>query len=119
MSLKISSSEKRQNRVRNNIKKRNAGQRSKISVFRSNKNIYVQLIDVKGKVLQSFSSLNLEEKELKDAKGLDIASMVGEKFAKNCIQNGVKEVVFDKGSYLYSGRVKAIADSCRKAGLKF
>lgn len=119
MSVKISSSQKRENRVRGNIKKRNIGGRPRISVFRSNKNIYVQLIDVKGKVLQALSSLNLEEKELKDAKGIDIAKIVGAKFAKNCISGGISEVVFDKGSYLYSGRVKAVADSCREAGLKF
>lgn len=119
MSIKVSSSEKRQKRVRNNISRRNRSGRSRVSVFRSNKNIYIQLIDVDGKVLQSYSSLNLDEKELKDVKGIDIASIVGEKFAKKCIEKGVNEVVFDKGSYLYGGRVKAVADSCRKAGLKF
>ncbi len=113
------STDKRQFRVRNNIKKRNRSSRAKISVFRSNKNIYAQLIDVSGKVLHSFSSTVLDEKELKGAKGLDIAKLVGTKFAEGCVKKGVAEVVFDKGSYQYGGRVKALAESCRAAGLKF
>jgi large subunit ribosomal protein L18 len=119
MSASLSSSEKRQLRVRSNIKKRNKNQRPKISVFRSNKNIYVQLIDISGKVLHSFSSVLLEEKELKNVKGIDIAKLVGKKFAKICVDAGISTVVFDKGPYLYSGRVKAVADSCREAGLQF
>ncbi len=119
MSASLSSSEKRQIRVRNNIKKRNRGGRSRISVFRSNKNIYVQLIGIDGNVIHSCSSVTIDEKELKGAKGVDVAKIVGTKFAKGCIENGATEVVFDKGSYLYSGRVKAVADSCREAGLKF
>ena len=119
MSSSSSNSVKRQLRVRSNIKKRNRGERSKISIFRSNKNIYVQLIDTKGNVLQSCSSMVIDEQELSGAKGLDIAKIVGKKFAKSCVDSGVQEVVFDKGPYLYSGRVKAVADSCREAGLKF
>ena len=119
MSASLSNSEKRQIRVRSNIKKRNRGQRSRISVFRSNKNIYVQLMGIDGNVIQSCSSTIFDEKDLKDKKGIDIAKIVGSKFAKDCIAKGVKEVVFDKGCYLYSGRVKAVADSCREAGLQF
>lgn len=119
MPASLSSSEKRQVRIRNNIKKRNRGQRSRISVFRSNKNIYVQLIGIDGNIIQSCSSVTIDEKELKGVKGVDIAKVVGSKFAKSCIEKGVKEVVFDKGSYLYSGRVKAVAESCREAGLQF
>lgn len=113
------SADKRQFRVRNNIKKRNKGQRARISVFRSNKNIYAQLIDVSGNVLHSFSSTLLDEKELKGTKGLDIAKLVGSKFSKGCLEKGVVEVVFDKGFYQYGGRIKALAESCREAGLKF
>jgi large subunit ribosomal protein L18 len=119
MSASLSSTSKRQFRVRNKIKQNNRGQRAKVSVFRSNKNIYAQLIDVSGKVLHSFSSTILDEKELKGAKGLDIAKLVGSKFAKGCVEKGVVEVVFDKGSYQYGGRVKALAESCREDGLKF
>ena len=64
MSASLSSSKKRQIRVRNNIKKRNKGQRPRISVFRSNKNIYIQLIGIDGNVIQSFSSVVIDEKEL-------------------------------------------------------
>jgi large subunit ribosomal protein L18 len=116
MSSSISGSEKRQLRVRNNIKKRNRGNRSRISVFRSNKNIYIQLIGIDGNVLNSCSSAVIDKKELK---GIDIAKIVGSKFAKSCVDNGVVDVVFDKGSYCYSGRIKAVAESCREAGLKF
>lgn len=61
----------------------------------------------------------LEEKDSKGVNGIDIAKKVGEKFGKICVEGGVGEVVFDKGAYLYSGRIKALAESCRKAGLKF
>jgi len=119
MSDSLSSSKKRQTRVRNNIKKRNKGQRSRISVFRSNKNIYVQLIGIDGNIINSYSSIALDKNELLGKKGIDIAKLVGIKFAKDCLTKGVTEVVFDKGCYLYSGRVKAVADSCREAGLQF
>jgi large subunit ribosomal protein L18 len=119
MSASINSSEKRQLRVRNNIKKRNRGQRARISVFRSNKNIYIQLIATNGNVLHSYSSVVMDKNELKACKGIDVAKMVGAKFAKNCIDSGIVDVVFDKGSYCYSGRVEAVAEACRKAGLKF
>jgi large subunit ribosomal protein L18 len=116
----LSSFDKRKVRVRDRIKDRNKGGRPRISVFRSNKNIYAQLIDDKGKVIKSYSSLLVEEKDLgKGAKGVDIAKFVGDKFAKLCIEAGITEVVFDKGAYLYNGRVKALAESCREAGLKF
>ena len=120
MSVLLSSFDKRKVRVRDRIKDRNKGGRPRISVFRSNKNIYVQLINGEGKVLKSYSSLLIEEKDLSiDAKGVDIAKFVGSKFAKLCIEVGVTEVVFDKGAYLYNGRIKALAESCREAGLKF
>lgn len=119
MSDSLSSSKKRQIRVRNNIKKRNKGQRSRVSVFRSNKNIYIQLIGIDGNIIKSCSSVTIDKKELKGVKGVDIAKMVGGKFAKECIDGGIEEVVFDKGSYKYSGRVKALADSCRESGIKF
>jgi large subunit ribosomal protein L18 len=119
MSASISSSEKRQLRVRNNIKKRNRDNRSRISVFRSNKNIYIQLIGIDGNVLNSYSSAVIGKDELKDCKGVDIAKIVGARFAKSCVDNGIVDVVFDKGPYCYGGRVKAVAEACREAGLKF
>lgn len=113
----ITNYERRKYRVRNKIAKNNKGLRPRIVVSRSNKNIYAQLINVEGKVLNSFSTLNFEENN--KVSGLEKAQLVGKEFAKNCLKSGVVEVVFDKGSYIYSGRIKALADACREAGLKF
>lgn len=109
--------ERRKFRVRNAIIKNNKTNRPRIVVSRSNKNIYAQLIDVSGKVLHSFSTLNFEED--KKATGVEKAKLVGKEFAKSCLKGGVKEVVFDKGAYIYNGRVKALAEACREAGLQF
>lgn len=119
MSASISSFEKRKLRVRNKLANHNKNQRSRICVFRSNKNIYAQLIAVNGKILHSFSSNLLDEKESKGVKGIEIAKLVGAKFGKICVEGGAKEVVFDKGAYMYNGRIKALAEACRSAGLKF
>lgn len=113
------------NKVR---KKRHARVRSKLSgtearprlnVYRSNKNIYAQLIDdEKGVTLASASTL---EKELgSDANGnVAAAEKVGELIAKRAVEKGIKSVVFDRGGYLYHGRVKALAESARENGLEF
>lgn len=109
--------ERRKFRVRNSVIKNNKGNRPRIVVARSNKNISAQLIDDNGKVLQSFSTLNFEEG--KKANGVEKAKLVGQEFAKNCLKSGVTKVVFDKGAYIYNGRVKALAEACREAGLQF
>ena len=109
--------ERRKFRVRNNIAKCNKSLRPRIIVFRSNKNIAAQLVDVEGKVLGAFSTANFDEN--KKITGIEKAKLVGENFAQICLKNGVKEVVFDKGAYIYNGRVKALAEACRKAGLQF
>jgi large subunit ribosomal protein L18 len=109
--------DRRKLRVRGNISARNKGSRPRIVVSRSNKNIYAQLINSDGTVLQSFSTLSFEQ-EIKIS-GVEKAKKVGEEFAKLCVKSGVKEVVFDKGAYLYNGRIKALAESCRSVGLKF
>jgi large subunit ribosomal protein L18 len=91
----------------------------RLSVFRSQKHIYAQLIDdVKGETLASTSSL---DKALKLETGTDIeaAQKVGAQIAKLAKSVKVSEVAFDRGGYLYHGRVKALADSAREAGLKF
>lgn len=113
----ITSSERRKFRVRNSIAKNNKSGRPRIVVSRSNKNLYTQLIDVDGKVLQSFSTLNLEENT--KATGIEKAKVIGKKFAELCLKDGITKVVFDKGGYAYNGRVKTIADACREAGLQF
>ncbi len=110
--------ERRKLRVRGKIAKNNKSQRPRIVVTRSNKNIHAQLISVEGLVLQAYSTVNFKDSK-KKITGLEKAALVGEEFAKLCLAKGIKEVVFDKGAYNYNGRVKAIAESCRKAGLQF
>ena len=88
----------------------------RMTVFRSNKQIYVQFIDDKaGKTLASDSSLKLEETVGKK----DQAVKVGEMAAKNALEAGITAVVFDRNGYLYHGRIKELADAARKGGLKF
>tara|TARA_Y100001960_G_C14742951_1_gene864042 strand:+ start:1531 stop:1875 length:345 start_codon:yes stop_codon:yes gene_type:complete len=109
---------RRKFRNRNKIKKNSL--RNRLSVFRSNKNIYAQIIDDNtGKTLVSASSL---EKEINNSKKDDkfiIEEKIGNLIAERSIEKGIKKVIFDKGSYLYHGRIKALADSARKKGLEF
>ena len=89
--------------------------RPRLSVYRSSKNIYAQVIDdANGVTLAEASSI-------KDAKGSDkeAAERVGKLVAERALEKGVKDVVFDRGSYLYHGRIKALADAAREAGLNF
>ena len=110
---------RRRSRVRFNLKKRNKLGLYRVSVFRSNKNFYVQLIDSFGDVITSFSSLHLDIDDMKDRNGIQIANIVGINFAKLCLEKNIKNVVFDKSGYFYGGRVKAFADSCRESGMVF
>src|SRR5438552_18678824 len=101
--------------------RRDAGTRLRLSVFRSSKHIYAQVIDdQKGETLASASSL---EKEMRASgntgANIDAAKAVGKLLAERAVKNGVKEVVFDRGGYLYHGRVKALADAARASGLSF
>jgi len=92
------------------------GEKPRMTVFRSNKQIYVQIIDDKsGKTLASASSLKIEEKVNKKEQ----AAKVGEIISKNALEAGITSVVFDRNGYLYHGRVKEVADAARKGGLKF
>ena len=104
---------RRHRRVRHKIS--GTAQRPRLCVFRSNKNIYAQLIDdVEGVTLASASSLGLASGSNKDA-----AKVVGEMIAAQALEKGVKEVVFDRGGYLYHGRVKELAEAARSGGLQF
>jgi large subunit ribosomal protein L18 len=88
----------------------------RLSVFRSNKQIYAQVIDdITGKTLASASSLKLEDKLPKK----ELAAKVGELVAQSAKEAGVEKVVFDRNGYLYHGRIKELAEAARKAGLKF
>jgi large subunit ribosomal protein L18 len=107
-------------KVRRNVR-RAAGNRLRLSVFRSSKHIYAQLIDdTKGETIASASSLEKElRNSLKTGANTDAAKAVGTRLAERAASKGVKEVVFDRGGYLYHGRVKALADAAREGGLKF
>ncbi|MBI1392614.1 MAG: 50S ribosomal protein L18 [Alphaproteobacteria bacterium] len=111
---------KRSQRVRSRLKK-HSGERPRLSVFRSSKNISAQIIDDRaGKTLASASSL---DKDLRAAIGKgstsDAAAAIGKALAERAGEAGVKQVVFDRGGYLYHGRVKALAEAAREAGLEF
>ncbi|MBM3579720.1 MAG: 50S ribosomal protein L18, partial [Alphaproteobacteria bacterium] len=92
--------ERRKFRTRNRIAASNKSGRPRASVYRSNKNIFIQLIDSSGKVLCASSTLGVDEK--KKASGIEQAKTVGKEFAKICLKHGIKEIVFDKGAYVYN-----------------
>jgi large subunit ribosomal protein L18 len=107
-------------KVRRGIR-RAAGDRKRLSVFRSSKHIYAQVIDdSKGETLASASSMEKEMRgSLKNGANIAAAKAVGKLLAERAAAKGVKDVVFDRGGYLYHGRVKALADAAREGGLKF
>ena len=95
------------------------GERPRLNVYRSLNHIYAQVIDdQKGETLASASSMEKEMRE-KTGANIDAAKAVGKLLAERAVKRGVKEVVFDRGSYLYHGRVKALADAARESGLSF
>ena len=94
-------------------------ERPRMSVFRSNKHISVQLIDDKaGKTIIATSSRIKDIAEKKDINKTQKAKLVGKAIAEKALENGIKQVVFDRNGYLYHGRVKAVADAAREGGLK-
>ena len=117
--LKITNARRKQ-RVRLSLR-RSGGGRPRLSVFRSSKHIYAQVIDdAKGVTVASASSLEKTLREgAKTGADVDAAKAVGKLVAERAVKNGVKEVVFDRGGYLYHGRVKALGDAAREAGLSF
>ena len=112
--------QRRQN-IRYGIRRKISGetQRPRLSIYRSNSEIYAQLIDdLKGETLAAAST---KDKAIAGHKGnkSEKSKLVGEAIARKASELGLKEVVFDRGGYLYHGRVKAVADGAREAGLKF
>lgn len=114
--------DKRRTRIRAKVK--GTKNRPRLSVFRSNKHIFAQLIDdVKGETLVAAS----DTESVKSAKNqrksglskVEVASKVGQALAKNALKLGIKQVVFDRGGYKYHGRVKSLAEAAREGGLKF
>ena len=107
-------------KVRRNVR-RAAGNRARLSVFRSSKHIYAQVIDdAHGLTVASASSLEKDMRgSLKTGANIEAAKAVGKRLADRAAAKGIKEVVFDRGGYLYHGRVKALADAAREGGLSF
>ena len=112
--------ERRKQRVRSRLRKATGG-RARLSVFRSGKNIYAQVIDDNaGNTVAAASTLDKELRAtLKSGATKEAASAVGKLVAERAVSNGVSTVVFDRGSYLFHGRIKALADAAREAGLDF
>ena len=112
--------ERRQGRVRG-LLRRAAGERKRLTVFRSSKHIYAQVIDDDaGVTLASASSIEKTSRDgQKTGANAEAAKAVGKLLAERAVKNGVTEVVFDRGGYLYHGRVKALADAARESGLSF
>lgn len=106
-------------RVRNRIN--GTAERPRLNIYRSNKHIYAQVIDdVTGTTVASASTLDKElAEQVKNGGNVDAAVKVGELVAKRALEKGISQVVFDRGGYLYHGRVQALADAAREAGLQF
>jgi large subunit ribosomal protein L18 len=116
------SKQKRRKKIQKRIRKKISGtqQKPRMSIFRSNKNIFVQVIDdINGVTMTAASSLGKEIAEKKDITKKEQAALVGKVVAEKAVAAGISEVVFDRGGYLYHGRVKSLADSARENGLKF
>ena len=112
---------KRRQKIRHRIRKKISGgaQKPRLSVFRSNTDIYVQLVDdVNGVTLAAASS---REKDIAAQKGnkVEISKLVGQSIARKASELGIKDCVFDRSGYLYHGRVKSLADGAREGGLQF
>ena len=109
-------------RIHDRIRKRLSGDgsRPRLCVFRRNKHIYAQIVDdSKGQTLVAASTLDSESKGEKGGGNIAAAKNVGKIVAKRAIDKGIQAVLFDRGGYLYHGRIKALADAAREAGLKF
>ncbi len=116
------SKNKRRKRIHQRIRNRIAGsdQRPRLCVYRSLKHIYAQLVDdAAGKTLACCSTLKVEGKKLGNGGNVEAAKKVGKAIAEAAKSHGIESVVFDRGGYIFHGRVKALAEAAREAGLKF
>ena len=120
MASNMDSSLRRKARVRRAIRARAYG-KPRLSVHRSSKQIYAQIIDdTKGATLVAASSLEKDQRAaLKSGANVEAARVIGKLLAERAVAAGVKDVVFDRGPYMYHGRVKALADGAREGGLNF
>ena len=110
---------KKHERIRNRFK--GTAERPRLAVFRSNSHMSAQIIDdVEGKILVSASTMEKEIKgELEQTDNVEAAAYVGTVIAKRALEKGIKEVVFDRGGFIYQGKVAALAEAAREAGLEF
>ena len=121
----VSKESRQEIRAKKHMKIRNrfsgTAERPRLAVFRSNNHVYAQVIDdVAGKTLVSASTLEKDIKaELKNTDDIEAATKVGDVVAKRALEKGIKAVVFDRGGYIYHGKVKALAEAAREAGLEF
>jgi len=115
MGSRLIGRERRKLRVRGNVS--GTAERPRLTIFRSNSHMYAQVIDDQnGTTIASASSLQMK---LKTGGNVASAKEIGKAVAERAIEKGVKKVVFDRGGYLYHGRIKALADAAREAGLEF
>ena len=121
----VSKKSRQEVRVKKHMKTRNrfsgTAERPRLSVFRSNNHMYAQIIDdTVGNTLVSASTLEKDVKaELEKTNNVDAAAYLGTVIAKRAIEKGIKEVVFDRGGFIYQGKIAALADAAREAGLEF
>ena len=121
----VSKESRQKVRVKKHMRIRNrfsgTAERPRLAVFRSNNHMYAQIIDdVAGHTLASASTLEKEIKaELEKTNNVDAAAYLGTVIAKRAIEKGIKEVVFDRGGFIYQGKVAALAEAAREAGLEF
>jgi large subunit ribosomal protein L18 len=118
--VKLNALQRRKIRIRKKVK--GTPERLRLSVFRSNKHIYAQIIDdAAGKTLAAVSTKSkaYTEAAAKDAKKVGAAKLVGKLIAKIALEKGVTKVVFDRGGYIYHGRITSLADGAREGGLQF
>ena len=110
---------KKHKKIRNRFS--GTSQRPRLSVFRSNNHMYAQIIDdTVGNTLVSASTLEKDVKaELEKTNNVDAAAYLGTVIGKRAVEKGIKEVVFDRGGFIYQGKIKALADAAREAGLNF
>jgi large subunit ribosomal protein L18 len=97
----------------------NAAGRPRLSVFRSGRHIYAQIIDDRAKATLAAASTNEKEDKAPKTWNIAAAGTVGKKIAERAIAKGIKQVVFDRGGYIYHGRIKALAEAAREGGLEF
>ena len=110
--------QKKHARLRNRIS--GTAERPRLCVFRSNNHVYAQIIDdTVGNTICAASTLDKDAKDLEHTDNIDAAAFVGKSIAEKALAKGVKAVVFDRGGFIYHGKVKALADAAREAGLEF